>query len=156
MIQNEWGNFTEFHPFMDYNAQLYATDLDSYVEKFLADKVAFTGLKWTSDDKKTYYSLLVNPCGYVVLELISPSVSDTSLFKEHEAVRFSFASRNNLPNYPNKNHLTAIGISRATNRLSEIMAFYSESIGISQIKNHIYSDGSEHLVYMWNKPTKGI
>jgi hypothetical protein len=131
MIHTEWGNFTEFHHFMDYNAQLYAVDLDEYLEKFEADNVAFTGLKWTSDDDKTYYSLIVNPCGYVVLELISPQVTNTSKFMQHEQMRFSFASTNNVPTIKNKSHLTAIGVSRATSRVDEIEKFYTKSIGIS-------------------------
>jgi hypothetical protein len=81
---------------MDYNAQLYTTDGDTYVEKFTADKVNFVGLEWKSDDEKTYYSALVNVCGYVVFEIMSPKVTDTSKFKQTEEVRFSFASRNNL------------------------------------------------------------
>merc|ERR1712167_508956 len=56
MIAGEWGDFKEYHPFMDYNAQLYSYKLDTYIEKFNADSVPFTGLKWTSDDEKTYYS----------------------------------------------------------------------------------------------------
>merc|ERR1712216_139713 len=58
MIQLEWGNFTEYHPFMDYNLQLYTSDLDSYLEEFTKDGVPFTAIKWESDDEKMYYSLL--------------------------------------------------------------------------------------------------
>lgn len=134
MIHNEWGDFSEFNPFMDYNTQLYATSLDSYLEKFEADNVAHTALKWESDDKKTYYSLIINPCGYVVLELISPHVTNASKFKEHNGMRFSFASRNNIPSVLESTYLRAIGISRATNRISEVEAFYDKSIGIEQLK----------------------
>lgn len=141
---------------MDYNAQLYTTDLDQYVELFTKDNVNFTGLKWKSDDDKQYYSIMINPCGYVVLEIMSPTLTDASNFKETEEIRFSFASNNNLNKLLQKNHLRALGISRATARMDEVEAFYVESIGIKKIKSHTYSDGTQHLVYMWDKPTAGI
>lgn len=49
MIHAEWGNFTEYHPFMDYNVQLYTPDLDSYMKKFKEDNIPVVGLKWKSD-----------------------------------------------------------------------------------------------------------
>lgn len=80
MIHLEWGNFTEYHPFMDYNLQLYTPEMDHHLERFEEDGVPFTALKWKSDDNKEYYSVLVNACGYVVFEYISPKVNDTSKF----------------------------------------------------------------------------
>jgi hypothetical protein len=81
MIAAEWGDFSEYHPFMDYNLQLYTPDLDEYIKKFNDDSVKFTALKWTSDDAETYYSVLVNACGYVVFEIIGSKVTDESAFK---------------------------------------------------------------------------
>lgn len=52
--------------------------------------------------------------------------------------------------------MTPIGISRASQKMEELMAFYSKSIGISMLKNFTYDDGTKHLVYMWDYPTKGI
>lgn len=49
-----------------------------------------------------------------------------------------------------KGHLRALGISRATNRMSEIEAFYVKSIGVTLLKSHTYSDGTKHNVYMWD------
>jgi len=31
---SEWGDFSEFHPLMDYNAGFWAHSLDEYIEKF--------------------------------------------------------------------------------------------------------------------------
>lgn len=105
MIHGEWGDFKSYHPFMDYNAQFYTPDLSEYIAKFKADNVPFTGLKFKSDDEKTYYSAIINACGYVVIELISPKVSDESDFTETEMVRFHFNERNNLPNNPHEKRL---------------------------------------------------
>lgn len=52
--------------------------------------------------------------------------------------------------------MTAIGISRATARLDEVKAYYSTSIGIELLTAKTYEDGSEQVVYMYKKPTKGI
>lgn len=71
-------------------------------------------------------------------------------------MRFSFKSRNNLPLIKHDDRLTAIGISRATARLDEVKAFYSTDIGIDMLSEKNYADGSQHLIYMWNIPKKGI
>jgi len=76
-VQKEWGDFSAFHPFMDYNLGLWAPNLAHYISNFDADGVPFLPLKWSSDDGKDYYSLLVSPCGYVVLELISGNVDES-------------------------------------------------------------------------------
>lgn len=71
-------------------------------------------------------------------------------------MRFSFASSHNAPRIPWKGRLTAIGVSRATNRLEEVNAFYSKDIGIDLLAEKSYDDGSSNHIYMWNQPTKGI
>ena len=73
-IQKSWGDFSSFHPFMDYNLGLWAPNLGDYMTKFTEDGVSFLPLKWRSDDGRDYYSLLVNPCGYVVIELMGDQV----------------------------------------------------------------------------------
>jgi hypothetical protein len=92
-----WGDFEELHPFMDYNVGLWAPDLKDYISKFKEGGVNMTMLKWKSDDDKDYYSILVNPCGYVVIEIMGRHVPDPSLFKETKYMRFSFKNNNNLP-----------------------------------------------------------
>jgi len=52
--------------------------------------------------------------------------------------------------------LYAIGVSRATNKLDEIKAFYSKDIGIELLTEKKYDDGSQSLTYMWEVPKKGI
>ena len=39
--------------------------------KFQEANFPFLTLKWTGQDSKDYFSVLVNSCGYIVLELIS-------------------------------------------------------------------------------------
>lgn len=88
----EWGDFTKFHPLMDYNAGFWTENLDEYIVKFQKDNVPMTTLRWTSDDGEQYYSIIVNPCGFVVLELMGDAVSDKyhDLFEVHAHMRFNF------------------------------------------------------------------
>lgn len=76
-------NFTKHHPFMEYNSGYYVKSLDKWAKDFEADGVQYLGTKWSANGTE-YYSMLFNPCGYVVLELISDDVSDEhkSNFKE--------------------------------------------------------------------------
>jgi len=109
---------------------MWTEDLDFYMDKFKEGGVNFTALKWKSDDDKMYYSVIVNACGFVVFEYISSKTSDESKFDEHEQLRFSFKSTNRVPSQSSQGQLTPIGISRASSKLEELKAFYSESIGI--------------------------
>lgn len=99
MIAKETGDFKSFHPFMDYNLGMWSPDLSDYAIKFDKDNIPMTRLKWKSDDGKTYYSLIVNACGYVNFELMGSKVDDTSKFTETDKMRFSFSSRNQRPTH---------------------------------------------------------
>lgn len=140
---------------MDYNAGFWATDLDDYVKKFTDGGVKFTGLKWKSDDDKDYYSIIVNTCGYVVMELMGNKVTDMSMFTETDKMRFSFKERHQtLPS--ESKHLTPLKISRSTAQMDRVLEFYSSDIGIDKLTTKKYADGSELHVMMYDKPTKGI
>jgi len=58
-----------------------------------------TTIKWPSDDGNTYYSIIVNPCGYVVLELMGEEVSEKyhDLFTIDIHMRFSMKNKHNIP-----------------------------------------------------------
>lgn len=55
---------------------MWTFNLAVYIESFERDEVPYVALKWKSDDNKDYYSVIVNPCGYVVLELIGGTMID--------------------------------------------------------------------------------
>jgi len=103
-----------------------------------------------------YYSVIVNPCGYVNFELMGSKVSDASLFKSYDKMRFSFKSRHQKPSRQVGEHLTALKVSRGTARMAQVKEFYSSDIGADTLVNKKYDDGSELLVIMYDKPTKGI
>lgn len=156
-IHKEWGDFEELHPFMEYNVGLWAPDLKDYITEFTAGKVNMTMLKWKSDDDKDYYSIIVNPCGYVVIEIMGIHVPDASLFKESKYMRFSFKNNNNLPSTkPLDKILTPLKISRATARMEDLKAYYTSEIGVKLVYNHTYEDGSEHAIFMYEIPVKSV
>lgn len=157
-IQKEWGNFSTYHPFMDYNVGFWANHLYHYIENFQKDSVPFTALKWKSDDDKEYYSIIANPCGYVVIEFIGDYVpaNSTSIFKESDQLRFSFNSRNYKPRTETGHYLTPLKISRATNRLDDIKKYYDKDIGCSQLLNKTHDDGSELAIFMFDTPHRGV
>lgn len=143
---------------MDYNAGLWTFDLDSYIEKFIADELHFVGLKWTSDDSKDYYSVLISPCGYSVIELIGDTVSDKYVdnFAKVDHLRFSFKSKNNKPTTSDK-YLTPIKISRATGRMDRVKKYYTKDIGIDVLVDHKSADGfTETLIVMYDQPAIGV
>lgn len=150
MIHAEWGDFTKFHPFMDYNVGLWTFDLNEYIEKFTKDSINFVGLKWTSDDGNDYHSVLVNPCGFSVIELIGDKVSEeyADKFTKVDHLRFSFKSPNFKPTESDK-YLTPIKISRATARLAEVKKYYNKDIGIDVLANHIEGD-AETAIFMYD------
>lgn len=139
---------------MDYNAGFWSHNLDKHVKEFEDGGVKFTGLKWKSDDDKDYYSVIVNTCGYVVMELIGEKVSDESKFTQTDKLRFSFKSRHQTPK--TGKYLTALKISRSTANIDKVLEFYSSDIGIDKLTSQKYDDGSELHVVMYDKPTKGI
>lgn len=156
-IHKEWGDFKELHPFMDYNVGLWTTELSEYVIDYVTLGIPFVGLRWIGDDDNQYFSVIVNPCGYVVLELMSDRVSNDILqhFKTTEKMRFSFKERNNRPANLPANQLAAIKVSRATHRMEDVKKFYTKEIGVSMIYNKIYLDGSEHAIFMFDVPANG-
>lgn len=152
-IRKEWGNFTEYHPFMDYNTGFWATNLTYYYEMFMTDKIPFVALQWTSDDNGTYFSMLANPCGYVVVELISDTIKSEykDKFTNTTQMRFSFNNRNARPDSNHLTHyLSPIKISRATNRMKDVKNYYSRDIGVSMLTNESYSDFSEVAIFMYD------
>ena len=46
-----------------------------HCRKFQDANVPFLTLKWNGHDSKEFYSVLVNPCGYVMIELISDTLN---------------------------------------------------------------------------------
>jgi len=57
----------QYDPFLDFATVLYAQSLDRYLTRFLADSVPFLVLSWADETGNEYYSLLMRPCGQVLV-----------------------------------------------------------------------------------------
>ena len=91
-IQNEWGDFSEFNPFMDYNLGLWTNNLGYYIEEFKNNHERFIAMRWdTADISTAGYSVILNPCGSVVFELISDHIPQEylPLFKTEYKTRYN-------------------------------------------------------------------
>jgi hypothetical protein len=154
MIHASWGDFTSFNPFMDYNVGLWTYAMSDFIKKFDTDTILYTALKWTSDDDKDYYSLIVNPCGFAVIEFIASTVdeSDESKFSKVDHMRMSFKNTNNMPS-SDTGSLTPLKISRATARMDDIKKWYNTDIGVKMVASHKGDDGSETAVFMYEHAT---
>jgi hypothetical protein len=73
-----------YDPFLDFATVVFAPGgLDRYVRRFLEAGDPFLTLRWSDDSfpaPTTYYSLLVRPCGQVVLEIVSDAPPDEELW----------------------------------------------------------------------------
>lgn len=89
-----------------------------------------------------------------MVELIGDNVPTQyeSLFKESPYLRLSMANKNNVrwaKTQPDQ-YLTALTISRGTNRMDDIRKFYSSSIGVSEVFSKVYDDGTELVIMSYD------
>lgn len=156
-IAERTGNFSTFHPFMDFVTAIWSNDLDTLIDDLQTDEMDFLALSWTSDyDSQTYYSVIFKPCGYVHLELVGNTTSsdNAQLFTAHDRPRVFFNDRSNMPNdTTGSEYNTPLTVSRATARMDEIKAFYTSEINVTVIHSEIFEDGSEVLVVAFAWPT---
>jgi len=123
MIAARTGDFSSFHPFMDYNAQIWHNDLDSLIDDLNTDSVSFLPLKWTSDydGTTTFYSVIFKVCGYVHLEMVGKHVSDANLeqFQDWDKPRVFWNERSYMAmRTADASYQTPIAVSRATGNLT--------------------------------------
>jgi len=167
MFANEWGQFNAYHPLMEYNAGFWVSDLGKYLNDFTNDKVPFTALKWDSDDKKEYFSIIANPCGYVVVELIGeriPAKYENTFTKFNRPRMFMSNKRNMKPIHPSDKigqppragDWTPMKISRATQNMKEVKKYYTKAIHGSWVFDKKYPDGTEHAVWMFDAPNQAV
>ncbi len=80
---DKMGAMAGFDSFMDYNAGLYTTELDSYLSRFEADGVPYLGAKWPTPAGDLMFSVFVLvPTSQMVIELMA-STSPNYFEAEH-------------------------------------------------------------------------
>lgn len=94
--------------------------------------------------------MIFNPCGYVVIEVISNHVADGSAekFEDFPMERHSFYGP--LPDIPD-GIWVPLKVSRATQRMEEVGTFYDSNFTV-KVGGVKYPDGSESQVYAHRNP----
>jgi len=138
-IQAKYGDFSKYDAFMDDNMGLWTNDLDPYVRAFQKDNVPFMPLKWSSGGRQ-YYSILTNPCGFILIELMSDTITlidpDTMRLGRQ---RMTFEHWNN--NIEPGDFLTPIRVSRVISKPGLVDTFWKEILGSEEIFQQTYDDG---------------
>jgi len=139
-FQEKFGDFSHYDAFMDYNMGLWANNLDPFVQKFQEDEIPFMALKWMSEGKE-YYSILANACGYILIELMSDTISvlDTETMMEDPHQRMTFSQWNS--DLEPDNYITPIRVSRAISTAGMVDRFYLDILGSEQVYQETYEDG---------------
>lgn len=85
-------------------------------------------LKWMSEGKE-YYSILANACGYVVIELMSDTISvlDTETMMEDPHQRMTFTNWNS--DLETGDYVTPVRVSRAISTPGMVDRFYWGFLG---------------------------
>ena len=106
-------------------------------------------LKWYSGGKE-YYSILTNPCGFVLIELMS----DTMSLIDPETMtlgrqRMTFENWNS--NIESGNRLTPIRVSRSISKPELVDTFWKEILKSEEIFQVCLQDFPSHCIWMFEK-----
>lgn len=129
---------------MESHVGILTDDLSKYITNLESGSYPHLKLQYQYDDK-TYYSVIMQACGGYFIEALStsePSMHDTSDFVFTEEPRFDWNSRD----FTDSDIDTVVKVSRATAMISEMVKFYTETIGGKVVKNGTSSDGTEWAV----------
>lgn len=134
------SSMATFHPFMDYNAGLWTWDLDTVVEGLKRGGQKYTALKWPVGGESTMscYSVIVNVCGFVNLEIMGNSLSvvpHTTLI-DYPVPRLSMTT-GFVPEKQSPPSWSPMKLSRATTNIDAVKTFY-EALGATIIVDDTY------------------
>jgi len=160
------GDMSVLDGFMDYNLGLWTNDLSTYVQKFQNSGEDFLTLSWSTHAGDQYYSVLVRPCGFVVLELISDTMAEEFRSLAVPSNQRMFFKEWNNGHVASGEYLTPIKISRAVSSVDLVQEFYIDILGSSEVIDHTFDDGVKlkvinapqstiHLQFWEGVPTGG-
>jgi len=165
IFQDKFRDMSLFDGFMDYNLGLWTNDLTVYVRKFQSSSVPFLALSWSDPTTMDqYYSVLVNPCGYVVLELISDTL-DIEIEMVPTKPRMVWKQWNEEFVAPGE-YLTPLKVSRAVSSIDLVSPYYTDILGGTEVHTEVWQDGTKlkiinapsstvHLQFWEGVPTGG-
>ena len=88
-------------------------------------------LKWTWENNQ-YYSLLANPCGFILIELMSnhlSAVPEEDMIQSHTRMTWRKYNTNIIPGH----HITPIRVSRAISRPELVDLFWIDILNSEEI-----------------------
>ena len=96
------------------------------------DGIPFMALKWMSEGKE-YYSILANACGYILIELMSDTVTilDTETMMVDPHQRMTFTNWNS--DLETGDYITPVRVSRAISTPGMVDRFYLGILGSQEI-----------------------
>jgi len=159
--QAKFGNFSKYNPLMDFNLGLWAHSLGEVLDGFDKDGIRFFPMRWVyqdGDNKKEYYSAIVNPCGYTLIEFVSDDIKQRPVTDFHVVdSRMEFLDWNGpfSPTESNPLGLYPIKISRPTTKVAEVAAFYVEVFGATVQSNRSFSDGAHCVTLKFPTTSSG-
>jgi len=139
-LQAKYGDFSKYDAFMDDNMAFWANNLDNYAHAFQRDGIPFMTLKWTWESNQ-YYSLLANPCGFILIELMSnhlSAVPEEDMIQSHTRMTWRNYNTNIIPGH----HITPIRVSRAISRPELVDLFWIDILNSQEIYSETFDDGT--------------
>lgn len=140
-----------YDSFMDYSVAFWASDLDTYLTKFLADKVPFLPLAWKDEKGTAYYSVIFqSPHTQVIVELLtSAKPTAVTALVQDSTLRYpsSIFSNMNATTKVAADRLRPLAVSKATSDMDALIDFYKDALGASIDHNISYPDGTRYVVF---------
>merc|ERR1711959_65360 len=129
------------------NTGLWSNDLDAFAKKLQKGSVPFLALKWTGTDGLTYFSIIVNACGWTTFEIMGDSLTAVQDVTEYAIPRLDWS---NTPEKHTGDEWTAVKVSRATANITAVKAYY-KAVDAEVVLEKTYSDGIKLLEVVMKK-----
>jgi hypothetical protein len=145
LMTQEVGNFKQYNQHMDSNVGILTEDLSTYINK-LDESGAYPYMKLTYDyDGSSFYTVLVQACDGFYVEIMSEIVSqhDTADFIKMDEPRLHHDKE--LWQLDSTSKDKVVKVSRATTKISEMISFYTQTIG-GEVIEHKHKNGVEYAI----------
>jgi len=116
-----------YNQHLDSHLGVWVSDLTATIDKLESNSVPHYAMTWSIGEYHNYYSVMVTACGGFYIEFLSQRASgvDASKFHSVKETRFDFT------NFSQPEPLREYGpiiVSRATTKIDEMIAFYTEIV----------------------------
>lgn len=153
IVSNKLGVMDKFDAWLDFNAALYTSNLDSYLERFSVDKVPYLGATWKTPDGALMFSAFVLvPTSTMVIELMGSTSTIlthrisklTRLEQRLSATRLQALA----DSPPTTGLLQPVRVSRSVSKVSAIDEFYLGAMRLN-LTLSVDEHGVQSRCYLW-------